>query len=92
MRLLSKNYTFTMAVEMAPPESYKWEIVASDGLLVPGSYVESRYTEAGAQTNVSTIVQMTLKGVPSFLQSWMIKRNLSQADDEDLKFLRKMHT
>lgn len=92
IRLLGKNYTFTMAVDMAPPDLYRWEIVASDGLLGPGSYVENRYTEAGEATNVNTTVQMTLKGVPSFLQSWMIKRNLSQADDEDLEYLRKMPT
>jgi len=92
MRLLGKNYTFTMAVEMAPPEMYRWEIVSSDGLLVPGSYVESRYTEGGEGTKVTTAVQMNLKGVPGFLQSWIIKRNLSQADDEDLRYLMKMQT
>jgi hypothetical protein len=90
IRLLGKNYTTTMVVEMAPLEMYRWEITASDGLLAPGSYVENRYTEAKDGTRVSTTVQMTLKGVPGFLQSWMIKRNLSQADDEDLEYLRKM--
>jgi hypothetical protein len=92
IRLLGKNYTFTMAVDMAPPDLYRWEIVTSDGLLGSGSYVENRYTEAGEGTKVNTTVQMTLKGVPSFLQSWMIKRNLTRADDEDLEYLRKMQT
>jgi hypothetical protein len=92
MRLLGRNYTFTMAVDMAPPDLYRWEIVASDGLLGVGSYVENRYIDAGEGTKVSTTVDMMLKGVPGFLQSWMIKRNLSQADDEDLKYLRKMRT
>ena len=92
MRLLGRNYTFTMAVDMAPPDLYRWEIVTSDGLLGPGSYVENRYTEAGEGTKVNTTVQMTLKGIPGFLQSWMIRRNLSQGDDEDLEYLRKMQT
>jgi hypothetical protein len=92
LRLLGKNYTVTMGVEMAPPEMYRWEIVASDGLLGPGGYVENGYAEAGEGTKVSTTVQMTLKGVPGFLQSWLIRRNLSQADDEDLEYLRKMQT
>ena len=90
MRLLGRNYTTTWAVEITPPEMYNWEIVASDGLLVPGSHVENRYTEAGEGTKVSTTVEMSLKGIPGFLQSWLIKRNLGQADDEDLKYLRKM--
>ena len=93
IRLLGRNYTTTWTVEMTPPETYRWEIVASDGLLVPGSYVENKYTEAeDGGTKVSSIVQMTLKGVPGFLQNWMIKRNLSRGDDEDLEYLRKMQT
>jgi hypothetical protein len=92
IRLLGKNYAVTMAVEMAPPEMYRWEIVASDGLLDPGSYIENRYAEAGEGTKVATTVQMTLKGVPRFLHSWLIKKNLSQADDEDLEYLRKIQT
>jgi hypothetical protein len=90
MRLLGRIYTFTMVVDMTPPDLYSWEIVASDGLLSPGSYVENRYSDAGGATKVSTTVDMTLKGVPGFLQSWMIERNLSKTDDEDLKYLRKM--
>jgi hypothetical protein len=92
MRLLGRNYTFTMTVDLTPPDFYRWEIVASDGLLGLGSYVENRYSEAGEGTKVSTTVDMTLKGVPGFLQAWMINRNLNQADDEDLKYLRKMQT
>jgi hypothetical protein len=92
IRLLGKNYMTTMAVEMTPPEVYRWEIVASDGLLGPGSYIENRYAEAANGTKVHSTVQMTLKGIPGFLQSWMINRNLSQADDEDLKYLKKMQT
>jgi len=91
MRLLGRNYTTTWAVEMTPPEMYNWEIVSSDGLLVPGSHVENRYTEAGEWTKVTTTVQMSLKSIPGFLQSWLIKRTLTQADDEDLRFLRKLH-
>jgi len=90
MRLLGRNYTTTWAVEMTPPEMYNWEIVASDGLLVPCSRVENRYTEAGEGTKMSTTVEMSLKGIPGFLQNWLIKRTLSQADDEDLEYLRKM--
>ena len=90
MRLIGRTSTTTWAIEMSPPEMYNWEIVASDGLLVPGSHVENRYTEAGEGTKVTTTVQMSLKGIPGFLQSWLIKRNLSQADDEDLKYLGKM--
>jgi len=90
LRLLGKNYSTTMAVEMASPEMFRWEVVAADGLLVPESYVENRYTEAGEGTKVSTTVDMRLKDVPGFLQGWMLKRFLSQGDDEDLKYLRKM--
>ena len=92
MRLLGRNYTTTWAVEMSPPESYNWEILASDGFLVPGNRVENRYTEAGEGTKVTSTVQMSLKGIPGFLQSWLIKRTLSHADDEDLNYLRKMQT
>jgi len=92
LRLLGKNYTTTMAVEMASPATFRWEIVAADRLLIPRSYVENRYTEAGVRTKVSTTVDMSLKSVPGFLQSWILKRFLSQADDQDLEYLRKMQT
>ena len=90
LRLMGKEYMTTMAVTVAPPEMYRWEIVASDGLFAPGGFVENKYTEAEGGTKVTTSVEMTLKGVPGVLQGWLIKRNLSQADGEDLKYLKKL--
>jgi hypothetical protein len=87
-----RSFGLKMRVEMAPPEMYRWEIIASDGGVAPGSYVENKYSEAGEGTIVSTKVEMTLKGVPGLLQKWIIDRGLSGADQEDLQYLRKMQT
>jgi hypothetical protein len=90
VRLFGRSFNITMEVEMEPPEMYRWEIVASDAAPAPGSHVENRYSDAGEETKVSTTAEMTLRGVPGFLQSWVVNRNLNRADGEDLKHLRTM--
>ncbi len=92
VRSFGKSLSLKMRVEMAPPEMYRWEIIESDGGVTPGSYVENKYGEAGDGTTVSTTGEMTLQGVPGFLQRWIVERRLDGADKEDLLYLTKMRT
>lgn len=90
VRSFGRTFGLKMRVEMTPPEMYRWEIVESDGGVIPGSFVENRYGEAGERTTVSTTGEMTLKGVPGFLQKWIVDRGLDGADREDLLYLTKI--
>ncbi len=90
VRSLGRTFGLKMRVEMAPPEMYRWEVIESDGGVIPGSFVENRYAEAGERTTVSTTGEMTLKGVPGFLQKWIVDRRLDGADREDFSYLTKI--
>lgn len=92
VRSFGKTFGLKMRVEMAPPEMYRWEIIESDGGVAPGSYVENRYGEADGGTTVSTTGEMTLQGVPGFLQTWIVGGRLDRADKEDLSYLTKIRS
>jgi hypothetical protein len=86
-----KTWRFTAKAVCSPPEKWRAEVLASDGLIAKGSYWENTYTELPEGTLISTKGEITLKGVPRFLQRWIIRRFLNTLDKEDLDYLRKIN-
>ena len=78
----------TWKVTLRPPEVFRWEIVAGDGPMTVGSWVENRYTDApeGA-TRVKTEAEMTILKVPRFLQKTGVRRVLNSIDAQDAAYL-----
>jgi hypothetical protein len=89
MHTYGRTFNLTMRYEMAPMDFFRWEIIASTGPVTPGSYIESRFSDAGDATKLITRGEMTLKGLPGFMQRWFVGRTLGQADKEDLRYLVK---
>lgn len=91
VRSYGRTFNLTTKIEMSPMNSYRWEIIASSGFVAPGSYVENKYDEAKEGTIVRTEATFGLRGVPRFLQGWLIRRNLSRVDEQDLQYLRSLN-
>ena len=89
MHTYGRTFNLTTRYEMAPMDLFRWEIIASTGPVTPGSYIENRFSDAGDATKLITRGEMTLKGVPGFMQRWLVGRTLGQADKEDLRYLVK---
>jgi hypothetical protein len=89
MHTYGRTFNLTMRYEMAPMDFFRWEIIASTGPVTPGSYIENRFSHAGDATKLITRGEMTLKGLPGFMQRWFVGRTLGQADKEDLRYLVK---
>ncbi len=79
----------TWKVTSNPPEMFRWEIVAGEGPMEIGSWVENHYADApeGA-TWVKTEAEMTLRKVPGFLQKTGVRRVLHSIDAQDIAYLR----
>ncbi len=87
-RRFGRTFVVTTRYDATPMERFRWEVTASTGGLVPGSYIENRYSEAGeGKTKIVTTGELKLRGVPGFLQGWIVGRALDQSDDEDLRYL-----
>jgi hypothetical protein len=87
-----RTFNLLTKVTTRPPEMYRWEIIESDGGVAAGSYVENHYEETNRGTSIDTTIRMSLRGVPGFLQKWIIERRMDQADEEDFRYLKKMDT
>jgi hypothetical protein len=71
------------------PDWLRWEITeAPEGPMTPGSYVMNRYSEAPGGTHVATEIEITVRGVPGFLQRRVVRRVLDDIDAEDLAYLK----
>ena len=89
MHTYGRTFNFTMQLEIAPMDFFKWKIIASTGPVAPGSYIETKFSDTGEATRLVTKGEMTLKGLPGFMQRWFVGRTLSQVDKEDLRYLVK---
>lgn len=84
-----REYPVTWTITTDRPSTLRWEIpTAPQGPFVPGSYVANRYTEVPGGTRVETEVEMSIVGVPRFLQTLLVRRVLREIDGEDLAYLR----
>jgi hypothetical protein len=72
-----------------PPDYVKWEVVRSDGPYATGSWIESTYSEEGAQTRVRTHGDLRISVLPFFLpQRRFVRGVFDTIDAEDQAFLR----
>lgn len=89
-RLGGRRWTSTWQYTQSPPERFRIDLLGGDEPFAVGSHWENAYREVPQGTFVSTegdIVFQDLK-VPRFLQGWAIRRSMSQADREDLAYLK----
>ncbi|MCI4349713.1 MAG: hypothetical protein L3J93_05805 [Thermoplasmata archaeon] len=71
-----------------PPDAYRWEVLDGDGPWAPGSFVANRYSDDPAGTMVRSEGELTIVGLPKFLQAWLARRVLAGIHSQDIAFLR----
>jgi hypothetical protein len=77
----------TWKLTMSPPDLYRWEILEGEGPWAKGNFLENRYSEAPGGTLVRTIANLSVLGVPGFLQRRIIRGVFDTIDMEDQAFL-----
>lgn len=82
----------TWRCELTQPETYRFEILASEGPIEKGFYLENTYAEEPKGTLISTRGEINIKGVPRFLQRWLTERTLTRIDEQDQNYLRKVYS
>ncbi len=87
-RIGRRPWKATWSLELRAPESYSYEVLESDGILEKGFRVDNAYAVVPEGTLITTRAAATMRGVPGFLQGWLLRRALNDADDADLAFLR----
>ncbi len=93
IRNFGRTFGATTKYQIAPMEMFRWEVTASTGGVAPGGWIENKYSDAGeGKTKVVTNGKLDLRGVPGFLQGWLVRRTLGQWDDQDLRYLSMTQT
>ncbi len=87
---MGRRWKCTWRIKVSPPEEYRFEVLTSSGVLAPGSYINNTYSDSSMGTRIVTVGEMRPLGIPRFLQSWLVKRRLNQADNEDIEYLKNM--
>lgn len=68
-----------------PPESYRWEVVESEGPWAPGTFIENRYSTVSGGTRIQTRGELRISVLPFFIpQKSTIRKVLNKLDEEDL--------
>lgn len=76
-------------VTLRPPELGRWEIVDGEGPYAPGSFVESRYSDAPGGTHITARGNLKITVLPFFLpQGPVVRRVLDDIDREDRAYLK----
>jgi hypothetical protein len=90
-RLGGTPWTSTWQYTQSPPERFRAELLGGDEPFAVGSYWENTYREVSRGTLISTEADLVFRDfkVPRLLQGWGVRRAMSQADKEDLAYLRR---
>jgi hypothetical protein len=84
-----KLLTSQWRVTTRPPDSFRWEVLTSNGPYAAGSWMENTYTQEGANTRIQSQGSLTISVLPFFLpQRTFIRRVLDSIDAEDQSYLR----
>ena len=85
-----RKWKCTWRIKVSPPEEYRFEVLASSGVLAAGSYIRNTYSDSPMGTRIVTVGEMHPMGIPRFLQGWLVRRRLNRADKEDIEYLKNM--
>jgi hypothetical protein len=89
VKILRKLATATWKVTSAPPDRYRWEVLDGNGPWTAGSYLSIQYADVPGGTRLTTEGDLTVVGIPGFLQNRIVRLVLGRIDNEDAAFLAK---
>jgi Polyketide cyclase / dehydrase and lipid transport len=85
--LRGRLVTSTWKITFHPPDSYGWEILDGDGPWAPGTHLTVRYEEAPGGTRLKVEGELTVVGIPGFLQKLVVRSALKRVGEQDNAFL-----
>jgi Polyketide cyclase / dehydrase and lipid transport len=84
-RILASQWRVTAR----PPDTFRWDIVTSNGPYAAGSWMENNYTEEGGSTRIRSRGDLKITVLPFFIpQRPIIRRVFDDIDAEDQAYLR----
>jgi hypothetical protein len=89
VKVIRKVATATWKVTYRPSETFRWEILDGNGPWSAGSYLSITYSDAPGGTRMVTEGELTVVGLPGFLQNRIVRSALGRIDDEDLEYSSK---
>lgn len=87
VKVLRRTASATWKVTFRPPDLFRWEVVDGTGPWSAGSYLANEYAEAPGGTRVKSEGELTVVGLPGFLQNRLVRSALARIEEEDLRFL-----
>lgn len=82
-----KRFSSTWRITIERPRAMRWEIVEGDGPWAPGTWLDNSYTESHEKVKVRSVGELELVGVPSALQTKIIRTVLDQVSAQDRTYL-----
>ncbi|MFY9716982.1 MAG: SRPBCC family protein [Thermoplasmata archaeon] len=89
VKVIRKVASANWKVTYQAPDRFRWDILDGNGPWSTGSYLSITYTDAPGGTRMITEGELTVVGLPGFLQNRIVRSALGRVDDEDLEFLSK---
>jgi hypothetical protein len=79
----------TWKVTSNPPDTQRWDILeAPEGPMKAGSWLANRYSDAPGGTMIVSEGDITVLGVPGFLQKRIARTVMNRIDGQDRTYLR----
>jgi len=90
VKVLRRTVSASWRVTYRAPDQFRWEVLDGNGPWSAGSYLALTYEEAPGGTCVVAEGELTVVGLPGFLQNRIVRSALGRIDDEDLGYSAKM--
>ncbi|MGP8078803.1 MAG: SRPBCC family protein [Thermoplasmata archaeon] len=89
VKVLRRTANSSWKVTYHVPDRFRWEIVDGNGPWTQGSYLSNQYSDAPGGTLVRSEGELTVVGLPGFLQNRLVRSALNRIDEEDVGFLAR---
>ncbi len=87
VKVIRKLVSSSWKVTYSTPNQFRWEILDGNGPWTQGSYLSNQYSDAPGGTLVKSEGDLTVVGIPGFLQNRIVRSALNRIHDEDVEFL-----
>lgn len=87
IRARKKQLTSRWKLTSEKPDRQRWDIIGGDGPMAVGSWLSNTYSDAPGGTFVRTQAEITIVGVPGFLQRRLVRSVIRGIDHQDLAYL-----
>ncbi|HKW43273.1 MAG TPA: hypothetical protein VJP06_03715 [Thermoplasmata archaeon] len=85
VRIAGRRTKATFLYRIEPPRRFGYEMQLQNGSMVQ---LDNAYSSARGGTHVKTITEVSIKGLPNRVATWVVARSLNRADREDLAYAR----